>query len=245
MFKLGEVMLNNGNKECGFSDEIVAYIYDEIGQAERVKFESHLANCSVCTDEFAGISNARFSVFEWQKEDFSHVLTPQIVIPYAPRSSDIKAVGFLSGLRDLLTLSDWSPALAVAGAVVLCVGLGFIAMNYVGSNQQIASKFDVPPVTAPETLANDESPSIIQPVAPKPVGAVVSRMATNDGSTKEMHPIKTVEIPRQKLVKQMTANNAIDSVSVPRTRKAPVLSNYEDTDDKSLRLADLFDDGGV
>ena len=54
-------MLNNGKKqECGFADDIVGYIYDEIGQAERRKFESHLVGCMACTDEFAGISNARF-----------------------------------------------------------------------------------------------------------------------------------------------------------------------------------------
>lgn len=58
-------MLDNENKYlCGFADEIVAYMYDEIAQPARTKFEDHLLDCPSCTDEFAGISTARLAMFE-------------------------------------------------------------------------------------------------------------------------------------------------------------------------------------
>ena len=110
-------MLNNENeKSCGFADEIVTYIYGEISETERSKFEMHLVDCMSCTDEFAGISNARFAIFEWQKEEFAHLSTPEIVIPYTAKPKPAEAIGFFAGLRGLLTLSGWSSAVMVAGA---------------------------------------------------------------------------------------------------------------------------------
>lgn len=47
-------MENNGNEySCGRSNDIVAYIYNEIESSERRKFETHLAECMSCTDEDA------------------------------------------------------------------------------------------------------------------------------------------------------------------------------------------------
>ncbi|MEQ1924176.1 MAG: hypothetical protein ABL952_16870, partial [Pyrinomonadaceae bacterium] len=148
-------MLDNCNKNgCKFTDEIVSYMYDEIGEPERTKFEEHLLDCTVCTDEFAGISNARFSVFEWRKEEFAHLPTPNIVIPYGDPAP---AIGFFAGLRDLLTLSGWPAAATVAAGLIVSIGLGFAAINYLGGDQDMASNktpnFTVPPVTVPENKA--------------------------------------------------------------------------------------------
>ena len=119
-----EEMLTNGNNaNCGFADEIVSYIYDESGEVERRKFETHLAGCSTCTDEFAAISNARFSVFEWQKEEFAQLPTPKIVIPYARDAvrDQADSPGFFASLGAFLTFPRFA---AAAGAIVLGVGLG-------------------------------------------------------------------------------------------------------------------------
>jgi len=76
-------MSNNGNKQsCTHFAEIVSYIYDELTVDQRVGFESHLSDCEICRDEFAGISNARFAVYEWQREEFAPLASPTILIPY-------------------------------------------------------------------------------------------------------------------------------------------------------------------
>ncbi len=236
-------MLNNGHKkECGFADEIVAYIYDEIGQTERTKFESHLANCSACTDEFAGISNARFSIFEYQKEEFAHLATPEIVIPYAPKSHEVETAGFFAGLRDMLTLSGWSSAVAVAAAVFVCIGLGFVAMNYVRSDQSIASN-KIPvniPVIAPVVTTNP------QEVAEQknPEATTPSNKSVDGG----IRPVRAAVVSQHRVFQRnLTADTKtrVDPSPTQKNLKAPVLSNYDEDDDKSLRLADLVDDGGV
>ena len=246
-------MLNNGNKkECGFSDEIVAYIYDEIGQVERRKFESHLAGCTSCTDEFAGISNARFSVFEWRREEFAHLLTPETVIPYAAKKREIETVGFFGGLRDLLTLSGWPSAVMVAGAVVICIGLGFVVMNYVGSGPQVAEnkKPVVNEKAVPPAQSFDEQKDVAaSPTTPlekdlNPNGTTITA-TSKPTPDREIRPVRASAEPRKVREKNLTASRLSEQASIQQKRKVPALTAYDDDDDKSLRLADLFGEGGI
>ena len=236
-------MLNNAQKkECGFADEIVAYIYDEIGQPERTKFESHLVNCTACTDEFAGIANARFSVFEYRKEEFAHLSTPEIIIPYEHKSREVETAGFFAGLRDMLTLSGWSAA-TVAGAVILCIGLGFVAMNYVGVDQQIASnKATVnTPIVPPVVTTKPQNEVVIQG---DPVVAPALTKTTNNNN---IRPVRAAVVNQHRVIQRNLTADTQPQVQplTQKNQKAPVLSYTDDDDDKSLRLSDLVDDGGV
>lgn len=238
-------MLNNANSNnCGYADEILSYIYDEIGGAERLEFETHLAGCTPCTDEFAEISHARFSVFEWRKEEFAHLSTPDIVIPYIAKARVVEeneSVGFLAGLRGLLGIASWP--VAVAASLLICLGIGFVAMNYFdNSGEQIAANVNVPvvaspivnsvPVQNPPTITKVEDPEIRVTNSPKVVT-----------TPHEIRPIKVVEIRQPRTDRHMTAETQrpYNNISQPN-REAPVLNNYDDSDDKSLRLSDLFDE---
>lgn len=245
-------MLNNGNKQtCGSADDIISYIYDEIDTADRRKFETHIAVCGVCTDEFAAISNARFSVFEWQKEEFAHLPTPEIVIPFAPKLvKEAESIGFLSGLIELLSYAA-RPA-TVAAVLAVGVGLGFLAMTYIGTlNQEIANVAD----NAIPAVGTHDDPANIGKVEPTAADISVPKSdmtgASNNGSSdREIRPEKTAERLRRRANRQSTEQKFINDLAVkpkaiPLTRQAPVLSSFDDDDDKSLRLADLFDDGGA
>ncbi|MEO6049778.1 MAG: hypothetical protein ABIP78_00395 [Pyrinomonadaceae bacterium] len=238
-------MLNNGNKiNCGFSDEIVSYIYDEIGVAERSIFETHLADCPVCTDEFAAISNARFSVFEWQREEFSPLLTPEIIIPYAAKQrvvAEDAQVGILAGLRGLFGVALW-PA-AAAASLLLCLGLGFIAMNYFGSERQIAANVNVPATVVP-TQNVDIAPSNIENEVPSTLITKDNPGSAKEINNSEIRAVKTVGSRRPSRQTTAFVQRSVDIVPQRNMQnsKAPVLSSYEDNDDKSLRLSDLFED---
>ena len=235
-------MLNNGNKkECGFADDIVAYIYDEIGSAERRKFESHLVGCMACTDEFAGISNARFSVFEWQKEEFSHLSTPEIVIPYAAKKREVETAGLFPGLRDILTLSGWSSAVIVAGAVVICIGLGYVAMNYVGNPAQVAESKK--PVVNESVVAPDQQNVVVARAPQKELTPITASAKPSPG--REIRPVRaSLNNQRIRYNKNLTASTQVQQPITQQKRKTPALTAYDADDDKSLRLADLFDEGG-
>ena len=229
--------MNNGKTNCPFEDEIISYMYNEMAVAERLNFETHLADCSVCTDDFASISEARFSVFEWQKEEFSHMPTPDIVIPYGPKRkivAETESVGFLAGLLGWL-----SPLpLASAAGLILVLGIGFLMLQSSGSEQQIASNISVQPTDVPNTSPVKKIEPEKQPEVKQPEVAVSTPKTTSNDNK----PIRAVARRQTSYAKQTVATNVRrqPTVTVPST--APVLSNYEAEDDNSLRLADLFAD---
>ena len=57
------------NMMCGFDgdhDEIlVAYVYDEIGAAERAAFDAHLTACAPCRVEVAELRGVRAQLGRW------------------------------------------------------------------------------------------------------------------------------------------------------------------------------------
>ncbi|HRI03117.1 MAG TPA: hypothetical protein PLL77_05200 [Pyrinomonadaceae bacterium] len=236
-------MLDNSNKNgCKFTDEIVSYMYDEIGESERNKFEEHLVDCTVCTDEFAGISNARFSMYEWRKEEFAHLPTPNIVIPYHQK---VEAIGFFARLRDLMTLSGWPAAATVAAGLILSIGLSFAAINYLGGGQEMASNIPtnvaVPPVVSPDNKVQ----------APDPVRNGNENVLVGNTDDRQVRPLRAsfnAQRPRNERAVTTVSKRPNDAVvrnPSATTAKAPALTNYDDTDDKSLRLSDLFDEGGA
>ena len=240
-------MLDNGNiKSCGFAEEIVSYIYDEIKEPARRKFEDHLVDCSSCTDEFAGISTARLAMYEYQDRAFAHLPMPEIAIPYAPEQAAAERAGFFAGLSDMWRKPAWSSALAFAGAVAICFGLGFMAINYIGVNQQVAANETtvIQPVAAPLST-NDAISQTVPPVDLTKMPVTNAKAKMSDG--REIRPIRaSVTTGRRVFQKNLTADVEVpDSVKIekPVKPKAPVLSTYDDDDDKSLRLADLVDDG--
>ncbi len=228
----------NNNLTCGSEGELVAYLYAEATPAERERFESHLLACTACTDDFAEMSEARFSVFEWQKKEFAPMATPSIVIPY----EKARAAGWSFGS---LISFNW-PTFAMASALLVAVAaIGFWSLGR-GSNDvdQIAgkTKADVavaeiaPPVDSqiaaelqPTDIVANEKPRVVTvgvDTAPAKAATAVRRPRTN---------IRTRGISPK--------FDGDEAVVTPQraNRRLPSLTADIDDDDKSLRLTDLFD----
>ncbi|MFZ1699453.1 MAG: zf-HC2 domain-containing protein [Pyrinomonadaceae bacterium] len=238
-------MLNNGNKACDFQDEIVSYIYDEIDTAGRRRFETHLASCGSCTDEFAAVSDARFSVFEWQKEEFAHLATPEIVIPYHAKRAEVSTdtpTGFLSGFAELFTFAR-SP-LAIGGALAVVLGLSLIAFNLIGGDGDlVATNSKVPAVAIPVKTASAliKQEKVVQPEAD--VAGVKS-----DKEFNEIEPVRAAsqEKPapkRQRSAPRRSVKDSDEPSPGVQARK-PMLSDFREEEDKTLRLSDMFDEIG-
>ncbi len=232
-------MLNKENEyHCGRADDIVAYIYDEIGPSKRENFETHLSGCGSCTDEFAAVADARFSVFEWHKEEFLHLPTPEFSIPYAAETRS--GAGLLASFRGMVSGMGW-PA-TIAAAVMVCVGLTFAVMIVInGGQQQIAHTVverETPSDRAESTLAAaiPEQPEIDEAdelPEPEPTFAATITKRSTRGTAKNSRPLnKPSPKPRTR------------AVPLPTYSTAPVLSSYEDNEDRSLRLSDLMDEVG-
>ncbi|HMS10229.1 MAG TPA: zf-HC2 domain-containing protein, partial [Pyrinomonadaceae bacterium] len=104
---------------CERSAEILPYLYKEVSDAERDGFDAHLAECSGCRDEFAAISFSRYSVYEWQREEFAPLATPDLAAAFAPDAADSEPVGWLDGIREWFALPQ---RIAFAGGVAAIAG---------------------------------------------------------------------------------------------------------------------------
>lgn len=232
--------MKSERENCGFDELMVAYIYDEATSAERRRFEGHLLDCSVCTDEFASLSNARLSVFEWQKEDFAELETPRFEIPY-DRTNAVGEPGWYATLQGIL--AGFRIPIAATAGVLLVLGLGFAAVMLVDRPEpQIAANLeaDRPPVIDQKPVAvPDVTVPASQPVAGNNDSEIMAE--------REFVPVKAAETKRTRAVRPATAQTAERRVVPNRLRKAPALSDFEEADDRSLRLTDLFEGeiGGI
>jgi hypothetical protein len=225
-------MLTNSKKECPFTDEIVSYMYGELGASESGIFEMHLADCATCTDDFAAISDSRFSVFEWRKEEFDRLKTPVIVIPELSPAASVndREIGWFGALAGLLSMAR-SP-LALAAVLLSALGVGFVGLSYFSeSNQMVASNRDL---SVP--VVKFEQPDGKQLVMDAPVPDQIIAPAADVTSNKRR--LSSYGLPAGS---KTVVRNKLKRAESPRIAKKPVLNDFEDDTDDSLRLTALLD----
>jgi len=251
---------NNHISKCVYSAEIIAYLYGEIAKKEKSAFETHLANCSNCTDELADFAFARFSVQEWRDAEFAHLETPVIKIPFERKKVNISdstvSDSWLARLRGLVSLSPaWA---AASGAAALAVGLGlvFAAINIfqpaeiAENNNDNSVKIAVSPTTEiavqkPEKVFSDNQKT---ESSPEQLPKSLNKKSENSKNT----VVKISEnVRKNKSAKQFsentpannrTASKAADKAVPSKARQVPGLIAFEEDEDKTLRLAELFDE---
>jgi hypothetical protein len=220
--------------QCEFGAGILDYLYGESDESARLRFETHLASCQWCIDDFAMIADARFSVLEWQRTEFAHLKTPSIRIPY-----DAPASSWAEKFVDLVRMPVWA---AAGAAMVLLIAAAFYFTVPRSTNIAMADT-DPLVVEEPRTEASISMPGAEQQV-PSTVG-----VSGRDDKIRELRPAKA---PAPRLVVNVRPITA-KVEKVPRTGqpklvqavRKPTLNSFEEDDDRSLRLADLFDEGGV
>ncbi|MFL6467112.1 MAG: anti-sigma factor family protein [Pyrinomonadaceae bacterium] len=219
---------------CLFGEELIAYIYGELPMSSHAAFEKHLLDCSGCTEEFADISVSRLGVFEWHRDEFLPLETPQFVIPFEPKAPTAsQPYSWFDAVRNLVA----SPMRLVAAGgslAIITFAVAFGVLNYSNSNEnQVASGVsNVGIETAkPNNVVALESDPIKLVLPKKAENTVVKRAAT---SREPSHIVRT-KADVSKDVPVVQASKAT-TISVPR------LGNFVETEDTSLRLADLVAD---
>ena len=233
----------NIEKACVHGEEIVSYLYNEMPAAGRGVFESHLLECVDCTDEFAGLSLARLYVYEWNSFEFALIPTPAIAIPY---EDVIRVSWFESWFGPVFS----APKLAAGGALAAAaLVFGFVlfpsdnpennvAISEVRTTQPPAAeqvKPSIPAVAEDKQLIEVKVSNLLNRNDNKRIGA--DRIRVSQPSTK-----------KRKIDERVTAVKMVPQIknikpSVPLN--APRLTNFEDEDDNTLRLADLIADSNT
>lgn len=255
---------NHHNQNCNLAEEIVSYIYDELGAENKSVFERHLINCESCADEVGNLGELSFSIRDWRDVEFSSLQTPKIVIPYETahisEAVENTSVSWFAGLRQMFSLSPtWTLATASMAALVICAGLIFAVFKFSPTNEVAENdknndknsiKVAVSPtiekiVDAPVKVNNlektqSESPKNSSTINVKPEVAEVK--PTTEKPLKNV--VKVSESPANKTMAQpAVANkpkNSSETKKPVKNQNVPNLNNFDDEEDDSLRLADLF-----
>lgn len=247
---------NHKHQPCDFSETLVSYLYGEIDASESLKFQTHLAQCPNCAAELAGFGAVRSEVAEWRLEEFAPMNAPAIELPATENNANhANAViitdeplskqgqqGWLNGIRAFFTPQI---AIGAAGFAALVIFAGLILtvwMSQNASNDKTLAKN-----TQPEQIQND-----------KQINSTVPNVIPNNDVAKNVTEIKEKtenRIPTpQKAVK---VTRELAHIPVTKTSNSPVSrqnemavtkvnvktslpSHYEEDEDDSLRLADLF-----
>lgn len=222
-------------KICEFGESIVSYMYDEMPAVERERFEDHLLNCTPCTDEFAAVADARYGVYEWNKEEFAHIQTPHFVIPY---DEPITAVPFFAKVRQAFQFGfGWLPTGAALASVTIVLGIGYFAFIGNKPDGPIARLNEQDNRTTTVQTSESTSPSgelrsadFVTPVANETGTRTTKAIQVQ---TKVTHSPAKHNLVAPQPVKFADAN--------ARRSNAPRLSNVSDEEDQTLRLSELLD----
>lgn len=253
-------MNSSNHNSCNFSDLLVSYLYGEIGEQEKSRFESHVLNCSACADEVSAFGGVRSSVLNWRETEFATLPTPVFELPFETEKTIVSTEttaasrSWLNGLRELFSLSPvWTGAATACAALAICAGLFYVAFSSMPNENDVAgTNKNVSVASVPAPTVDDKN--------------VTSGVGTKDEQTDETPKPEIRKDKKQNQPKSVpaaekavVADNA--DVKPVRINVAPKPSNKEkpanvkktpkqsdiefttrEEEDKSLRLTDLFDE---
>lgn len=218
------------NEICTQGGDMLAYLYNEMTEAQRDTFEVHLEDCMTCIDGFAELSQSRYSVYEWKKLDFDPLETPQIIIPY-----EEARVSFFDQVRAAFGRFGWAAAVPAFGALLIATIVGVAWLSADGDEGYVADNIPAPSGTP--------LPSVKPPV-PLPSQAPITAAAMPPSSQ-----------PKKQVEEKIVPVKASDRKPAQRTpapkpgktapsvrRNVPTLADHDDDEDDTLRLSDLFDE---
>jgi hypothetical protein len=236
----------NLSNEHGF--EFLSYIYSELDETARDKLEEHLVGCDDCTFELAAYSDARLGVIEWRREDFDHLESPAIVIPWVSQNEpalQAEPVGSIS--RFIEALSSF-PLFAKAGMGLAAGALAFAVFYFAAYSPSEQTK-------EVATNKSAETKPLVTP-SDKPgneVGTVAVAIKKDETSPTEIRNIAALPERVRRQAAAVKVNGRLPlvhksetaSTNKAVTKSAPTLSTVEEDKDNSLRLADLFAEIGT
>jgi len=93
---------------CEDKELLVSYLYDDLGDADRARFERHLRQCAECRDELSGLRDVRADLTSWfppQSDLGFRIVRDPKVVEMKPRAAGWRAW--------------WTPAAGLAAAATL------------------------------------------------------------------------------------------------------------------------------
>lgn len=243
---------NNHNSSCMFAEEIVSYLYDEATVKEKFAFEAHLKNCLMCADELAAFGFVRTSLTEWRNDEVFALEMPRLENPAIKTSAPVISTTSGSRLDNLRELFAWFPswkAASVAFAVLIVFAVAVFLIKS-PDNNEVASNTNQNSPKEPGNKVQENLYSGTQNTPQNPENGSadtknksVITVNSKDPAAKPAGPQKQKAVaPKTQEAVAENKNKEERKLKNVQKNDVPTLSNYGEEEDKSLRLADLFDE---
>jgi Putative zinc-finger len=116
-------MKDLNNQQCNRSEDLIAFLYNEISESEARSFERHLHECASCKRELASFGNIRESIGSWREASLAAAWSPaaenesRALLPVVQsRHSAWQAI------REFFNLSPlWLKGAAAFASLLFCV----------------------------------------------------------------------------------------------------------------------------
>jgi hypothetical protein len=252
---------DNHNSSCGFAEQIVSYLYDEASDGEKLEFETHLKNCPGCADELSAFGFVRSSISDWRLEEISALAMPALEIPMRhpvdARRNAAPAPASGSWTANLKRLFSLSPKLAFGSlalvAGIVGAGLILVILNFSSKDDLTETgSQNTERILASNTNQTSRPEKIVPLKEDRQDAAAPPKSEEADNKPAE----KLNSERKQTLVKAAAKNKSAAPKSYntvaassgtgknksvkTKTQEIPKLSDFDDDEDDSLRLADLF-----
>ena len=116
---------------CERSDDLISFLYHELGEREVRDFERHLVTCSSCADELASFKDIRAGVVAWREQTLglSPISTPERVAFVQPGKPSA-----LAAIRQFFALSPvWLKGAVAFASILFVAAIAFLVMNFSAS----------------------------------------------------------------------------------------------------------------
>ena len=238
---------------CEEKELLVSYLYDDLGDADRARFDTHLRGCADCRAELNALRGVRADLISWSPPHpefgvrvVAEPRTPTVV-PLTPRSD-----------RPASWRAWWTPAagLAAAATLVLAAAAGLARIEVRsgpdGFTVRTGASGAVPAAggdvaAAPQT-AGARAQDVVAPgrptlgVDPSVIAALDGRLRALEAATRDAAPVRNASVMNARvsdaeiirLVREMLAQSETKQQGELALRIAQVINDFE-----AQRVADL------
>ena len=112
---------------CERCDDLISFLYDELGDREVRHFEQHLASCDSCRTQLEGFREVRSNVVAWRDQSLGMAVLPgraNLGIRQTEKPSALTAI------RQFLTLSPlWLKGAVTLASILFFAVIAFLVMS--------------------------------------------------------------------------------------------------------------------
>jgi len=211
---------------CARTNDLISFLYGEVGECDTRDFERHLQHCSNCQSEIASFTLIRGAVGEWKTEVMT-VLSPAYESKLGQPSRQKSAI---AALREFFALSPlWMKGAVAFATVLFCI----LAVRTVG---RLAAEQPQPRTAVVPSDANyseQEMRSILEKALAQKTAALISSRNENAQTVQKLAPQR-----------KNTGRVPAGSTQIARGRR-PLTRSELDQLAADLRLFSTRDDEGL